>query len=149
MKCLLTTEANILALKQFELSHVNNYLKMGFVPTLDFHKLVESDPTKFDFNTNREIQHEVLVGNNQNEGTFFEFYLYFTKYFNTTHFFDTNVTRGNEFARKIAAESLRTTTFNYETLTAEEKVKDDESYGNFIGCLNDLYSINGKLYFVS
>ncbi len=74
---------------------------MPFTPTSDYHKLIESNPSNFDFNKNPEIQHEVFVGNNQNEGTFFEFYLYYNQYYNLTNFFNTNVNRGNEFAKKI------------------------------------------------
>ena len=52
LKCLLKQNASYLSQKQWEIEYVNEYLKMQFVPTLDYHNLLEQDPTDFDFKSN-------------------------------------------------------------------------------------------------
>lgn len=72
MDCMRNINASILSAKQFEITHVNTFLMMPFVPTSDFNKSVTSDPSRFNLKPNPQIQHEVLAGTNQNEGTFFD-----------------------------------------------------------------------------
>ncbi len=142
---MLKVDASALSAKQFEIIYVNEFLKMPFVLTSDYHQLIKTEPAKFNYSANQQIQHQVLAGTNQNEGTFFEFYLYLGKYFDENNFFYLpNVTYNNKFASKILAESLRTTTFRSEAMTAAEKRIDDVWFNKYVGCLNDLYTKTGK-----
>ena len=141
---MLTIDAKTLCAKQFDIVYVNEFLKMPFVLTADYHELLKGDPSKFDYKSNIQIQHEVLAGTNQNEGTFFEFYLYLGKYFDENKFFNLpNIKYDNKFASEILAYSLKTTTFESEALSAAEKIIDGAWFNNYVGCLNDLYSVTG------
>ncbi len=141
---MLKVDTKTLAEKQFEIIYVNEHLKMPFVLTSDYHQLLKIEPSKFDYDANPQIQHEVLAGTNQNEGTFFEFYLFLGKYFDQNNFFNfTNITYNNKFARKILAESLKTTTFESEAMTDTEKHINNAWFNNYTGCLSDLYTKMG------
>ena len=138
--CLRRMDASTLSQKQFELTYVNEYLKMAFVPTKDYHNLFRHDPATYDFNQNLyNVEHDILAGTNQNEGTFFQFYLYYGKYFNLSHFTDAALVYDNKFAATILAESLRTHFLN-ESFMGPEK-----DYAALIDCLNNVYSRTGKL----
>ena len=134
--CLLQQNASYLSQKQWEIEYVNEYLKMQFVPTNDFHNLLEHDPTDFNFKTNKKINQEVLVGVNENEGTYFLFYLYNTKHFNLTSIFnDSDAQYNNDFVAKKVFNALRT----------KFPIRSDYSYYEpYAECLSNLYTVTGK-----
>lgn len=93
VNCLMKLNSSYLSLKQFDLDYVNEYLKMQFLPIADynFNNLKIDDPfDEFIFNINNNFKkytHDILVGINQNEGTYFTFYLYNNKYFDLNGFY--------------------------------------------------------------
>lgn len=97
-KCLMNARAEDLSLAQFDIDYVNDYLKMQFIPTLDYHGLIQVDPNEIDFRTappkiRERLNHDVLVGINKDEGTYFLFYLYNTVYFDLNGFLSPNNTK--------------------------------------------------------
>lgn len=97
-KCLMNVNAGDLSLLQYEIDYVNDYLKMQFIPTLDYHGLITIDPNEVDFKTASDeikarLNHDILVGINKDEGTYFTFYLYNTLYFNLNGFLSPNNTK--------------------------------------------------------
>jgi len=136
LNCLLNQNASYLSQKQWEIEYVNEYLKMQFVPTLDYHNLLEQDPTEFDFKNNKKINQEILTGVNEDEGTYFLFYLYNTKHFNLTNIFNESDTKyNNDFVTSKLIDALRT----------KFPIANDYShYDQFAKCLSSLYTINSK-----
>lgn len=122
---------------------------MAFIPTADYHQLIKSNPEKFDFKADRTINHEVLVGSNQDEGSFFLFYQYYSTFLDENKFYtDKNGSRylfNNLFAKNRLTQSVRTKTFREADLTCEAKYLEDNWYDKFVNCLDDVYSMNGKL----
>ena len=149
MECLLSVNASALSVKQWEVSYVNPYLPMAFIPTADYHQLVKGDASKFNFLKDKQIQHEIFAGHNQNEGTFFLLYQYFDRFMDEHKLFTHNkdgssIVFDNKFVKDRLLESLRTKDFTEEKLSGEEKIENDFWYNQYVGCLNDLYTANGK-----
>ena len=97
-KCLMNAPAQNLSLAQYDIDYVNDYLKMQFIPTIDYFGLIKYDPNEIDFkNPPAEIRdklnHDILVGINKDEGTYFTFYLYNTVYFDLNGFLSPNKTK--------------------------------------------------------
>jgi hypothetical protein len=125
--------ASELSIKQFDVDYVNEYLKMVFVPTLDYHKFIYKSPFEYEFQSN----HDILAGINQNEGTYFTFYLYNTKYFNLNGFLDDDLKYDNQFVEERLHESLKTK-YPYSECHPEDEV-DSFYYSKYINCLASLY----------
>jgi acetylcholinesterase len=135
LKCLLKQNASYLSQKQWEIEYVNEYLKMQFVPTSDYNNLFTLDPFDFDFKTNRFINHDVLAGVNENEGTYFLFYYYNNRYFNLTGFY--NQTSTTQYNNAFVTERL------IETLTTKYSIKNDDAYfKEYAQCLSSAYTVN-------
>lgn len=136
LSCLLKQNATYLSQKQWEVEYVNEYLKMQFIPTSDYNKLITQDPSIYDFKADRNLNHDILAGVNENEGTYFLHYLYNGKNFNLSSFFnDPNISYDNSFVTKKLTESLKT----------KYPVKNDQKYFNeYVQCVSNLYTINGK-----
>lgn len=98
VKCLMNARPEQLSLAQFDIEYVNDYLKMQFIPTLDYFGLIKVDPAEVDFRNAPEyiksrLNHDILVGINKDEGTYFTFYLFNTVYFDLNGFLSPNKTR--------------------------------------------------------
>ena len=134
--CLLKQNASYLSQKQWEVTYVNEYLKMQFIPTSDFNDLLTQDPSVADFKQNKLINHDILAGVNENEGTYFLFYLYNTKYFNLSSFYhEPKQEYNNEFVNAKLIEAMKTVYPNKN---------DNAYYEDYVKCLSNLYTINGK-----
>jgi len=151
LKCLIGKNASILSQKQFEIDYVNDYLAMQFIPIadFDFDDLKIDDPTNeyiFSINNNKKkYNHDILVGINQNEGTYFTFYKYNNVFFNLSHFFthDSNnslIRYNNDFVVKRLQESLKTKYPFDASNYRENKIKNEEFYEKYVNCLSDLYT---------
>ena len=151
LKCLIGKNASILSQKQFEIDYVNDYLAMQFIPIADydFNDLKIDDPTnEYIFSINnykKKYNHDILVGINQNEGTYFTFYKYNNVFFNLSHFFthDANnslIQYNNNFVVKRLHESLKTKypfdASNYK----ENKIQNEAFYEKYVNCISDLYT---------
>lgn len=106
VKCLVNAPARNLSLAQFDIDYVNDYLKMQFIPTIDFFGLIKHDPNEVDFkNPPAEIRarlnHDILVGINKDEGTYFTFYLYNTVYFDLNGFLSPNRTKYESIQQQL------------------------------------------------
>ena len=119
--CLMSLEASVFSAKQWEVDYVNAYLKMQFVPTIDYNRLIVNDPFEYDLRQqqggpsgNGNARHprrnqEILVGINQNEGSYFTFYMYNGVYFDLNgHYVNDTLVYDNEFVVQRLTESLRT-----------------------------------------
>lgn len=98
VRCLMNAPAANLSLAQYDIDYVNDYLKMQFIPTIDYFGLIKYDPNEVDFSNpppdiRARLNHDVLVGINKDEGTYFTFYLYNTVYFELKGFLSPNNTR--------------------------------------------------------
>jgi carboxylesterase type B len=151
LKCLLNKSASILSQKQFEIDYVNDYLAMQFIPIadFDFNNLKIDDPMNeyiFNINNNKKkYNHEILVGINQNEGTYFTFYKYNNVFFNLSHFYTHDASQSlirynNDFVVKRLQESLKTKYPFDSSNFRENKIKNEEYYEKYVKCLSDLYS---------
>ena len=89
IECLVNLDSNYLTKKQFEIQTINTFLYMPFVPTSDWHGLVKERPNREQF---KSLNHDILAGYNENEGTYFTFYLFYDRYFNFSHIFQKNLT---------------------------------------------------------
>lgn len=114
VKCLMNARAEDISLAQFDIDYVNDYLKMQFIPTLDYHGLIKVDPNEIDFKTapdeyRSRLNHDILVGINKDEGTYFTVYLYNSIYFNLQGFLSPNDTKyDNKFVYDRLKEAFRT-----------------------------------------
>jgi len=151
VKCLLNKSASILSQKQFEIDYVNDYLAMQFIPIADFdfnNLKIDNPMNEYIFNINnnkKKYNHDILVGINQNEGTYFTFYKYNNVFFNMSHFFTHDASRSlirynNDFVVKRLQESLKTKYPFDSSNFRENKVKNEEYYEKYVKCLSDLYS---------
>ena len=145
IECLLKQNATFLSQKQFEIEYVNEFLKMHFVPTMDFHNYVRQDPSEFDFQV-KKLPHDILAGINQNEGSYFLFYNYNNIFFNLTQFLKKETIYDNNFSTKRLIESMRTKYVSDDDYTEEtgEKELNELYYRKYMTCVDSLYSINGK-----
>ncbi len=122
---------------QYDVKYVNTYLQMQFVPTIDYFKYVYANPRNI---LNYKDQNQnVLIGSNQDEGTFFLMYAYNDKYFNLTQVFP-NHKPNDEFVQKILSEMLYTRELN----PTDDYEKDLDLYA---GCLTRLYNSYDNLRF--
>lgn len=137
ISCLLKQNSTHLSQKQWEVEYVNEYLKMQFVPTIsDYNDFLVHDPSAYDFKQNKLINHDILAGVNENEGTYFLFYLYNNRYLNLSTFFnETKQDYNNEFVVARLLESMR---------TVYPLKSDTSNYENYVKCISNLYTINGK-----
>jgi carboxylesterase type B len=139
-KCLLKQNASLLSQKQFELDYVNNFLPMNFVPTSDYNQLLTGNPADVHFPKNRNFNHDLLIGINENEGNYFTYYAYFDKYFNLTHFFKNDIKYDNKFVEERVTEMLRTKVPNDVN---ENDELHQYYFKRFASCLSDVYSVTG------
>ena len=149
VKCLLNKSASILSQKQFEIEYVNDYLAMQFIPIADFdfnNLKIDNPMNEYIFNINnnkKKYNHDILVGINQNEGTYFTFYKYNNVFFNMSHFFTHDASRSlirynNDFVVKRLQESLKTKYPFDSSNFRENKVKNEEYYEKYEKFLESL-----------
>ena len=153
LKCLISANASVLSVKQFDIDYVNDYLAMQFLPIADydFNNLKIDDPSDeyiFSINNNKKkYNHDILVGINQNEGTYFTFYKYNNVYFNLSQFFTHDnenhvIKYNNQFVVNRLRESLKTK-YPYDNSNYKEnKIRNDKFYEKYVNCLSDLYTSN-------
>lgn len=156
-RCLLKQNSSVLSQLQFEIEYVNDHLKMQFLPTMDFHGLIADDPLDFRFEQLKtKNEHEILVGINFDESTFFSFYYYYGNYFELDTFLKLDIKYGNEFVFDRLVESLRTkkvTDFKISSIKFGEKptiqityskkqnkLVDEHFYKKYAKCIYDLYT---------
>lgn len=166
--CLLKQNASHLSAKQFEIEFVNEHLKMQFLPTSDYHKLINIEPDEYDFRLYKEKfkEHEFLVGINQDEASYFNFYVYNGVYFNFTDFFPTNLKYDNDFALKRLLESFKTKTVENEVYsslrynkqnipvlnitslkTTNERKVDEYFFDKYVKCVSSIYTEKNNVYY--
>jgi carboxylesterase type B len=167
VNCLMKLNSSYLSLKQFDLDYVNEYLKMQFLPIADynFNNLKIDDPfDEFIFNINNNFKkytHDILVGINQNEGTYFTFYLYNNKYFDLNGFYkyysqqqqqpsgnnnnnnnnSDTILYNNDFVAQRLHESLRTKQpYDASNTNDNNKAINDYFYDKYVKCISKLYT---------
>jgi hypothetical protein len=119
---MLKLDTQTLSWKQFDIEFVNEYLKMQSIPTLDYHGLITIDPIEYSFNRNKNglyFNHDVLAGLNQNEGTYFGFYMYLNRFYDLNGFINqSQYDYSNEFVVQRLIEVLKTTypSIEYENI---------------------------------
>ncbi|CAF1073759.1 unnamed protein product, partial [Brachionus calyciflorus] len=153
--CILKLDSNTLSLAQFEIDYVIDHLKMQFLPTIDFNKLIEKNPLEYNFEDFTK-NHELLLGVNYDEATYFTFYYYYQQYFDLNDFLKPTLKYDNEFVYQRVLESLKFKQVpEYKIVDVKldkkpritisnkhyqnEKVKD-HFYKKFMKCLSDFYT---------
>lgn len=156
-KCLLRQNSSILSQLQFEIEYVNDHLKMQFLPTMDFHGLIADDPLDFRFEKLKEkIKHEILIGINNDESTFFSFYYYYGNYFELDKFLKPTLSYDNEFIFDRVLESLRTKKVPHFKISSvdfqekpivqlnysrkQNKLVNEHFYTKYAKCVYNLYT---------
>ncbi|RNA44830.1 cholinesterase isoform X1 [Brachionus plicatilis] len=162
-KCLLKQNSSILSQLQFEVEYVNDHLKMQFLPTMDYHGLIADDPLDFRFEKLKaKVQHEILIGINYDESTFFSFYNYYGNYFDFDKFLKPTMTYDNEFVFERLVESLRTKKVPYFKISSvdfgqkpivqityskkQNQLVNEHFFNKYTKCLFDLYSNEHNKY---
>lgn len=155
--CFLKQNSSVLSQLQFEIENVNDHLKMQFLPTMDFHGLIADDPLDFRFEQLKtKIQHEILIGINFDESTYFSFYYYYGNYFELDKFLKPNNKYDNEFIFDRLVESLRTKKvldFKISSIKFDEKpsiqityskkqnkLVNEHFFKKYAKCIYDLYT---------
>jgi carboxylesterase type B len=132
--CLKKIDTQTLLDNQYQIDYVNRYLPMPFIPTRDFHEYIQVsifDPESTGMQSRYEKLKDFnfLLGNNNDEGSFFLFYAYLNQYFNLTHLIpiDLNDIDRNQFVIDILSDLLQT------------KGMDSKDLDLFSTCLSDVY----------
>jgi acetylcholinesterase len=137
IECLKRVPVDDIIKYQYEIKYINSYLQMQFVPTIDYYKYVYTNPRSI---VNYKHQNQrVLIGSNQQEGTFFLFYVYKDKYFNLSEVF-TNYKVNDDFVSKILSEML----YTHEVNPLDDYKTDVDLYAR---CLTKLYNSYDYLRF--
>jgi cholinesterase len=110
-KCLQEVDVKKLLDAQLQLDDMNVYLQIPFTPTLDYNKYISVSP--FDTST-YSTNHNILVGANDDEGSYFLFYSFVKKYFDLNRFYYENLTYNDSFVTTILNKILSKTNSNTE-----------------------------------